>query len=240
MENLEATWLIDGQPNQVGLPSLAPGETAIVPLNAVFQEPGLHHVSLRLPHDDLAGDDQRWDVVSVKENLRLMLVDGEPSAEIFQGETDFLGLALSLATGDSRAFQVETVTETEWPTAAKSIPDLIVLANVAGVDATQRDLLRKLVEAGTGLMIFPGDQVDPDNYNRYLFQDGSGLLPMKLEVPQDETVTGLLLEENSPSAVDALRQLSTSVLERIKINKRYQVRLPEVANCRCQCPGTLE
>ncbi|MBC7967025.1 MAG: BatA domain-containing protein [Fuerstia sp.] len=227
MENLEATWLIDGQPNQFGLPSLAPGETAIVPLTAVFQEPGLHHVSLRLPPDDLLGDNQRWDVVSVKENLRLLLVDGEPSAEMFQGETDFLGLALSLAIGDSRAFQVETMTETEWQAAAKSAPDLIVFANVAAVDAAQRDLLRKLVEAGTGLMIFPGDQVDPDNYNRQLFEDGSGLLPVKLEAPQDETVTGLLLEENSQSAVDALRQLSASVLQRIKINKRYQVRLPE-------------
>lgn len=227
MENLEAAWLIDGQPNQIALPSLAPGETAMVPLTAVFQEPGLHHVSLRLPSDDLSGDNQRWDVVSVKENLRLLLVDGEPSAEIFQGETDFLALALSLAIGDSRAFQVEIVTETEWPGTAKASPDLIVFANVAGFDPSQRDLLRKLVEAGTGLMIFPGDQVDPDNYNRYLFQDGDGLLPLKLEVPQDESVTGLLLEENSQSAVDALRQLSPSVLERIKINKRYQVRLPE-------------
>lgn len=227
MENLEAAWLIDGQPNQIGLPSLAPGETAIVPLTAVFQEPGLHHVSLRLPADDLLGDNQRWDVVNVKENLRLLLVDGEPSAEIFQGETDFLGLALSLAIGDSKAFQVETVTEPEWPAAAKSNPDLIVFANLAGVDLTQREQLRKLVDAGTGLMIFTGDQVDPDNYNRQLFQDGTGLLPMQLEVPQDETVSGFILEENSPSAVDALRQLSASVLGRIKINKRYQVRLPE-------------
>ncbi len=223
LDGIEATWLIDGQPNQVGLPSLAPGESAMVPLTAVFQEPGLHHVSLRLPLDDLAGDNQRWDVVRVRENLRLLLVDGEPSSEVFQGETDFLGLSLSLAIGDSRAFQVETVTDTEWPVAVKSGPDLIVLANVASIDGVQRDQLRKLVEAGTGLVIFPGDQVDPDNYNRILFADGTGLLPMKLDTPVDETVTGLTLEDNSPSAVDALRQLSSSVLERIKINKRYQL-----------------
>ena len=122
MENLEAAWLIDGQPNQIGLPSLAPGESAIVPLTAVFQEPALHQVTLPLPSDELLGDNQRWDVVNVKETLRLLLVDGEPSAEIFQGETDFLGLALSLAIGDSRSFQVETVTDTEWPGAQSPIP----------------------------------------------------------------------------------------------------------------------
>lgn len=227
LENLEATWQIDGQPNQITLPSLTPGETVQLPLTAIFQEPGRHHVSLKLPHDDLLGDNQRWDVVTVKENLRLMLVDGEPSADVFQGETDFLGLALSLAIGDSKAFQVETVTETEWPVAAKSNPDLLVLANVASIDAGQRDQLRKLVESGMGLVIFPGDQVDPENYNRLLYADGSGLLPVQLDSQLDEVTAGILLEENSPSAVDALRQLSPAALGRIKISKHYQVRLPE-------------
>ncbi|MGE5190901.1 MAG: BatA domain-containing protein [Deltaproteobacteria bacterium] len=225
LENLEATWLIDGKPSEVALPALGPGKSAVVPLTALFQEPGLHHVSLRLPPDDLPGDNQRWDVVNVRENLHLVLVDGEPSAEPFQGETDFLGLALSLAIGESRAFQVEILTDAEWAASPKSDPDLVVLANVASLGAAQVDRLRKLVEAGAGLIVFPGDQVDPDNYNRLLFQEGKGLLPAQFEAPADEPVAGLLLEENSPSPVDALRQLSPPVLGRIKINKRYQVRL---------------
>jgi hypothetical protein len=224
LENLEATWLIDGKPSEVALPTLAPGETAVVPLTATFQEPGLHHVSLRLPPDDLLGDNQRWDVVNVRENLYLVLVDGEPSAEPFQGETDFLGLALSLAIGESRAFQVEIVTDAEWAAGGKSDPDLVVLANVASVTPAQVDRLRKLVESGSGLVIFPGDQVDPENYNQQLFREGTGLLPAQLEAPADDPVVGLLLEENSPSPVDSLRQLSPAVLGRIKINKRYQVR----------------
>lgn len=73
-------------------------------------------------------------------------------------------------------------------------------------------------------MIFPGDQIDPESYNRQLFDSKKGILPASLEAPIDEVVTGLVLEDNSPSAVDALRQLSTAVLERIKISKRYQVR----------------
>lgn len=227
MDNLEATWLVDGHPNQVTIPPLSPGETTIIPITAVFQEPGLHHVSLQLPSDDLPGDNQRWDVVSIKENLRLLIVDGEPSSEMFQGETDFLGLALSLAIGESRAFQVETVLESEWTTAAKSDPDLIVFANVASFEAAQADLLLKLAESGTGIMFFLGDQVDPDNYNRHLALRGPGLLPAKLELPRDESVVGLALDEKTPSSVDALRQLNTSVLERIKIHKRYSIQLSD-------------
>jgi aerotolerance regulator-like protein/VWA domain-containing protein len=227
VDNLEATWLIDGKPSEITLPALAPGETATVPLTALFQEPGLHHVSLRLPADDLPGDNQRWDVVRVRENLRLLLVDGEPSSEPFQGEIDFLNLSLSLAIGESKAFQVEIATDADWVAAAKSDPDLIVLANVAGLDQVQADLLRKLVETGAGLIIFPGDQVDPDSYNRLLFQGGAGLLPAQLELVSNESTTGLILEENSPSAVDSLRQLSSAVLERIKIDKHFAVRLPE-------------
>ncbi|WP_237729319.1 BatA domain-containing protein [Schlesneria paludicola] len=228
LESWVGTWLIDGRPSEIALPALAAGETTIVVLTATFQEAGLHHVSLKLPADDLAGDNQRWDVVDVKENARMQLVDGEPSTDPFQSETDFLALALSLPIGESKAFQVEVVTDTEWATSAKIDPDLMVLANVATLSSTHADLLRKQVEAGMGLMIFPGDQVDPDSYNRQLFRDGAGILPVQLDAPSDEPVAGLILEENSPSPVDALRQLSTAVLERIKIHKRYQIRLPVV------------
>lgn len=226
IDTFDATWLVDGRPSEIAMPSLAPGETAVVTLTAQFQEAGLHHVSLRLPTDDLPGDNQRWDIVDVRDNLRMAIVDGEPSTDAFQGETDFLALALSLPIGESKSFHVEIMTDTEWAASPKSDPDLIILANVAGLTPSQADQLKKQVEAGAGLIIFPGDQIDPDSYNRQLFQEGNGILPVQLESPVDEPVTGLLLEENSPSAVDALRQLSAPVLERIKIHKRYQVRLP--------------
>ena len=226
MENLEATWLIDGQPNQVALPSLGPGESKMVPVTATFQEPGLHHVSLRLPADDLPGDNQP---------LGRGQREGESTA--VAGGWRTIGRNVSGGDGLSRSGAVAGDRRITILSGRNSYgnrmgdgrqirSDLIVFANVPGFDAAQRDLLRKLVESGTGLMIFPGEQVDPDSYNRHLFQDGAGLLPMKLEAPQDEAVTGLLLEENSPSAVDSMRQLSASVLERIKINKHYQVRLP--------------
>lgn len=226
LENSEATWLIDGRPSDIALPALAPGETTVVNLSATFQEAGLHHVSLKLPPDDLPGDNQRWDVVEVRDNLRILVVDGEPSADEFQGETDFLGLALSLPIAESKSFHVEIITDTEWNTTAQNDPDLIILANIASLTPAQTESLRKMVAEGTGVMIYPGDQLDPDSYNRLLYKEGTGIFPVQLEGPVDEPVSGLSLEENSPSPVDAMRQLSAAVLERIKVNKRYHVKLP--------------
>src|SRR5437773_12179867 len=119
----------------------------------------------------MAGDNERWAVTYVKDQLRILLVDGEPSSEPLGGEVDFLSLALSLGVGEGDAWQVETVSDAQWFGSPLGRPDLIVLANVATIAPERAVELAHLVESGTGLMIFVGNQVDPDNYNQVLFKD---------------------------------------------------------------------
>ena len=226
LDHVEATLLVDGKPNPLLLPTLPAGQRVNVPVTATFQEPGLHHLSLRLPGDELPALSQRWNVVDVRQQLRVALVDGQPSSEPLAGETDFLALALSLGGDDSQAFQVEIITDADIDSLAHDPPDLVVLANVASLTQPQAQRLRRLVESGMGLMIFVGDQVDPDNYNQVLAREGVELLPAQLQSILDQPATGLVLESNSPSALDAMRQLNASVLERIKTNKYYQLQMP--------------
>ena len=47
-----------------------------------------------VPADILPGDNIRRRVVSVRKNMRFLLVDGEPEHEHYRGETDFLAAAL--------------------------------------------------------------------------------------------------------------------------------------------------
>ncbi|HZZ28831.1 MAG TPA: BatA domain-containing protein [Pirellulales bacterium] len=225
-DHVEAVFLVDGKPNQLVLPPLPAGQSVHVPLMATLQEPGLHYLSLQLPVDDLAGDNQRWTVVDVRERLHVTLIDGQPSSEPLASETDFLGLALSLGGEDTASFQVEILTDADLTAVAHEQPDLLVLANVATLTPPQVTRLRSLVEAGMGLMIFVGDQVDPDNYNQLLQGEGVELLPAQLESVVEQPVTGLVLENQSPSPLDAMRQLKPSVLEQVKTNKYYQLRLP--------------
>jgi hypothetical protein len=225
-EGLETTFTVDAKPSLVRLPPIAAGATARVPLLATFQEPGTHHVSFRLHADDLEADNERWVVTPVREQLHLVLVDGEPSNEPLGGEVDFLSLALSVGVEEGEAWQVDVVTDSEWASMPLARPDLLVLASVPSLQRERARELERLVESGTGLMIFVGDQVDPDNYNQLLYRDGTGLLPGRLEVAAEDEVTGLVLEDVERSPLEALAQLNPAVLERIRLRKLMRVQLP--------------
>jgi hypothetical protein len=71
-----------------------------------------------------------------------------------------------------------------------------------------------------GLMVFLGDQVDPQIYNDRLFKDGAGLLPARLNGVVDEAVTGLVIEQADESPLAALTKVSPAALGRI-VAKRY-------------------
>ncbi len=79
-------------------------------------------------------------------------------------------------------------------------PDLLVLANVASFTQVQADDLARLVQAGMGLMVFVGDQVDPANYNQLLYKGGQGLLPAPLDLVIDEELSGLIVEADLAGA----------------------------------------
>ena len=226
VEGLEATLSIDDRPGVVRLPAIAPGETARIPLTATFQEPGLHRLDFKLPGDDLPEDDHRWAVTSVREQLRMVLVDGEPSTDPLAGEVDFVALALSLGIGAAEAWQVEVITDSEWSSGTIAQPDLLVIANLASLTPDQVAEVRRFVESGTGLMIFPGEQLDLDAYNQSLYQDGAGLLPAALESIRDDKLTGLIVEPLANSPLRVLGELAPAVLERIQVNKFLALTLP--------------
>lgn len=227
LRDADATWTIDGKPTIVRLPTLAPGETARVPLAATFQEVGEHRVELALPDDELPGDNRRTAVCQARDQVNILLVDGEPSSELLGGEVGFLESALTISATDTETFRAQVVTDSEWASLPAGQSDLIVLANVGSVTQEQVTRLERQVAGGTGLMIFPGEQVDLANYAQLLYRDGAGLLPAAPETTADEEFSGLVLEGGAPGPLDALKQLSSAVLERIKVRRFLQVRLAE-------------
>lgn len=204
-----ATLVVDGVETPIELPDRSSGETIELAFERTFETPGQHTVLLKLPDDTLAGDNTRSLVVEVAESVRVLLVDGEPGIAARDSEVFFLAQLLY-----SGATPIETtvLADSDWldqPTPGSY--DLIVLANVERLPERRVAQLRTLVEAGCGLVVFPGDQVDPASYSQLLYQGGLGLLPAAVGLGEEAEVEGLIVEAIDDTPMPLLAQLQTDV-----------------------------
>lgn len=166
-----------GPPETVDLPV---GEDVLVPFLRSFDTAGDHLVEVQIDDDPLKLDNQRWQSVPVREYVNVLLVDGSPKSEPFQSETDFLAQAISPAAdsnGSPSTIRSEVVSESQLGQRSLSTYDAVVLCNIAQFTPAEVSALDDYLKQGGGVVVFGGDQVVGENYNRLLFADGKGLLP---------------------------------------------------------------
>ena len=162
------------------LVDLAVGEEVPVAFNHRFAAAGDHVLEASIEEDALPPDDRRLLVVPVREAVRVLLVDGDFKPESFEAETDFL--AAALAPGEAPADQpdpikVEVLPESRLAHRDLAAYDVVALCNVAQFSPTEVQALEDFLEQGGGVVVFGGDQVSSENYDRLLFADGAGILP---------------------------------------------------------------
>ncbi len=148
-----------------------------------FNTAGDHLIEVFIDDDPLERDNHRWLVVPVRESLNVLLVDGHFKSEPYQAETDYLAQALSPgeeSPGQPRPIKVEVVSESQLSRRELAPYDTVVLCNVGQFSQPEVTALDDFLKQGGGVVIFGGDQVVADNYNRLLYDDGRGLLPAKL------------------------------------------------------------
>ena len=206
---------VDGVDRTVDLPEVPAGDRVSVPVEVAVSEAGPHRVSVRLPPDALDADGRGFLILEVRPELDVVLVDGQPGVEPFEGETDFLRLALTA--GYSRV-KVRTLLPADWEAAPIVAADLVVLAGVDRFPPARVDELEQLVAGGTGLMVFAGSSVSPDAVNEQLLAGGEGLLPVRVGEPVevDESAAGLVLGDVAGSPLEALGRLSSRRLATVK------------------------
>ena len=184
---------VDAEPQLGNVIDVPAGGTVVRTLPYKFDTAGYHTVVAELRSDGLVIDNQRFLVVRVEDDVRVLLVDGEPAGDALQRETFHLEVALQPEDDDlGRGGGRFTPFEPEYRTFAQ-LNDVdwndyavVILANVAEVSEEQAQAIHNYVENGGALMVFLGDQVRPETYNRLFHVDG-GLLPLALnEVRGDE------------------------------------------------------
>lgn len=167
------------QPTQT-IPELAPGETTTVDMEMEFIRAGSQGVRVEIPEDALPVDDVRYLAVDVAGAIRVLIVDGEPSTDSYDDEVGLLSTALRPDGDLFSGNEIEIVDEAQFDVTSLSEFHVVVLANVYRLSEPGIESLERFVGRGGGLLIFLGDQVDPDLYNIALYRDGTGLLPARL------------------------------------------------------------
>ena len=225
------SFAVDGKsPWTTGVKELDAGKNGTVSFSHRFVEPGGHYIKAELEHDQLPPDDKAYFGLEVLDELPVLLIDGSPFAEAMKKDTLFLASALE----PTPAY---VVNPTVIGPAELAKTDLgkyraVVLANVPKLS---RDVdipkLERFVKGGGGLLIAPGTRVKLEDYNRDLWQNGAGLLPVKiLAVVGDEknreeflpVATNTLTHETLQLLADPER----SDMDLIKVYKHFKLAVP--------------
>jgi hypothetical protein len=144
--------------------------------------------------DALPIDDRRWVRASLRDQVRVLLVNGDPRTVRHDDELFYVEAALRPGDRADSGTQVRTITAEELsgiePRArgkAGAIEldelDVVVLANVAALPIERVAVLAAWARAGGGILVAPGDRVDPAAYDKAMLP----LLAQSLRDPIDTT-----------------------------------------------------
>ena len=179
-ERVAVSLVLDDKPvDQRVVDRIAPGHPATVALFTRFTHAGNNRLSVRLGSDALKADNERHAVAYVRDLVQVLCVDGEPSKEAYKGETGYLATALVPKRGAPAGSTLLVKTVPYYELGAQRLADyqVVILANVPGVERAQLAALSSFVQQGGGLIVFLGGKSlsgwKPG-------QEGGALLPARL------------------------------------------------------------
>ncbi len=174
-------WSINDRPLQAGQPLKLDSDSAPSTGSYAFKSGGPQVVQATLAgKDPLPADNTRYRVIDVASELKVLIVEGKRGITPLEGSGAFLQVALAptkdsgpgQAKSDSYV-QPELISDLELGNKVLTNYSAVLLANVAQVPSTTAGQLEAFVKQGGTLMLFMGDLVNGDNYNKEL-------LPRKL------------------------------------------------------------
>jgi len=233
VENLELQTSVGNRPQSPKtIPSLAEHQNAVVDLEVDFPRAGDESVRVEIPRDALPVDNVRYVAAEVVNAVRILIVNGEPSADEYDDEVALLTTALRPEGEVFSGHEVVVVDEPGLADANLAGFHAVVLANVYRLAEPTVESLEQFVRQGGGVIFFLGDQVDADLYNAALFRGGEGLLPAELgEVVRPSEAAHLIVTDRLHPALRAVsREDDPLGISQIPFFQFFSCKLPEAAN----------
>jgi hypothetical protein len=175
---------VDGRFAEKQQVQLTPNTEVQANFTYTFQSGGEHQLEVRLDGDSLAADDRRWLSLPVRESLNVLLVNGKPAGRPSQQATYYVEQALSPSddyTQQHNLIHVRVISDGELTGVDLNDIDCIFLCNVAMFTQREANILTAFAKNGGGLVFSLGDEVNADNYNRFLYSDEEKIIPVRIK-----------------------------------------------------------
>lgn len=171
---------------------LEPGKSQIVEFTHRFETPGEHALQALFGEDELAADNQRSLCVTVREEIRVLIVDGSWDREPAEQEGFFLQRAIAPAPeeGALSSFRVEAGGVGLLRDLPEREVDLLCLLDVPSLPPEAAPKVEAFVQEGGGLWVAVGPRTRSETWNDLLWRDGEGVLPARLGAAVDATASG--------------------------------------------------
>jgi hypothetical protein len=167
-----------------GQVDLAPGEIRAKRFLATLPpEERSAPVVVSIASDALPTDDRRHAIARLRDEIRVLVVDGDARADRHDDEVFYLEAALRPGDRVEAGTVVTKILPDDLDDVDLGTYDVLVLANVAALPAPVVASVTTWLRGGGGLLITPGDHVDPAAYEATMLP----LLPQSVRDPIDTT-----------------------------------------------------
>lgn len=235
-------WKLDDRPLPGGSTIRPDANTpALTNSQAAFDRagPSVAEVALVGDSDRLKIDDVRRHVVDVVGDVKVLIVEGRRGLGALQGSGSFLRLALAPpsdpAGGAAVGRYVTPTNISDLELAGRPLEPFraVMLAGVGGISADVATSLSKYVEGGGSLVLFMGDAVNGDEYNRTL--GARGLLPgplvSRVDAPSGGPQFTFDFDATKPHPMlGAFKNIEKSGLETAQIATYWRAQLDPARN----------
>jgi hypothetical protein len=246
-KNVAVTLKMDRRtPDRRVVDTIAPGQTVAVPLYGKFETAGNVQVSAMLERDALPMDDVRYAAARVRDQIRVLVVDGDPGRGANEGSSYYIMKALVPdPTKPSQAtMRIKRIPYVEFALHRPGDYDVVILANVADIRTEQAQALHSFVRQGGGLMIFLGEKVNPRIMEARMQVGTDSLLPGKIaDKPLESTgegATGWSVEQAEANHVlgNFIKMLPKPLMDEARVRKLMSVTPTAGAHAILKAAGT--
>ena len=182
--SVQVTLDVEGEQPNIKPVRLEAGAEGQVEFVVTFRETGLRHLRAGIDADGLTADNERFLVVNVRDQLRLLLVEGSEETDPDLMDSGHLRRVLDPLLGSDitelSTFGTKVIDTIDFLSGRERLADyhLVVLANVERLNDRAATELKQAMAAGTALWVMLGDRVDAASYNLHLGSNGP--MPMQL------------------------------------------------------------